>query len=152
MIQRIQTVYLIMSVVVLTVCSCLPIGSFLPEGMGAATTMYNICLIDGNTGSWSFVTVGLFVILAATVIMNVTTIFGYANRKKQMTECKISIGLLVLWMILYAVHVTLLIPEHTEYHFDFAAALPPISIIFIYLAHRGINHDEKLIRSVDRIR
>jgi len=34
----------------------------------------------------------------------------------------------------------------------FASILPLVAICFIWLANRGIKHDERLVRSADRIR
>lgn len=151
MIQRIQTVYLAIAVLLLIICGCLPIGTFLPEGMGSATVMYNLCLIDGN-GSWSFVTSGLFALLTASTICSVIAIFGFNNRKVQCIDCLCGIICLLLWMGLYALHVTVFKPEHTEYHFGYASLLPVFAIVLQGMARRAIKKDEELIRSVDRIR
>lgn len=152
MIQRIQTVYLLLSALVLIVCLCLPIGTFIPDGMGGAQRLYNLSIIDASTGSWNFSVCGLFVILAATSAMTVMNVFSYNNRKLQIRECNISILLLILWMVLYAVTVTLLRPEGTQFEYGYAAFLPAVAVIFQWLARRGVIHDEELIRSQDRIR
>ena len=102
MIQRIQSVYLFLSVVLIVVCACLPIGMINPVGMGNASEIYNMCIIDGNTGNVSFSVVGLFALLAASVITSVINIFNYSDRKKQSRNCLVTIMLLILWVGLYA--------------------------------------------------
>lgn len=83
MIQRIQSVYLFLSVVLVVICACLPIGMINPVGMGSASEMYNMCIIDGNTGNVSFSVAGLFASLAASVITSVINIFNYNDRKSR---------------------------------------------------------------------
>lgn len=152
MIQRIQTVYLLLSALVLIVCLCLPIGTFVPDGLGGAQRLYNLCVIDAGTGTWSFTVCEFFIILALTATLTVMNIFGYNNRKKQIHICNISIFLLIIWMVLYGIVVSLLRPENTQFEFGFAAILPIAAIIFQWLARKGVQHDEDLIRSQDRIR
>ena len=77
MIQRIQSVYLFLSVVLVVICACLPIGRINLVGMGSASEMYNMCIIDGNTANVNFSVVGLFALLAASVITSVINIFNY---------------------------------------------------------------------------
>jgi len=156
MIQRIQTVYMFLAIVMLILCACMPIGTYYPEGMGGAKTLYNLAIIDSASASWDFTCAGLVFFLALPAVFTAQNIFQYNNRKRQITYCKISIWLLVLWYVLYAVTATMLCPK--GYTFDtnvlslLPAILPTIGIIFLWLAKRGINHDEKLIRSIDRIR
>lgn len=155
MIQRIQTVYMFLAVVVLIICACLPIGAFYPEGMGGTKELYNLAIIDNATGNWDFTSAALIAFLALPAVFTIQNIFQYNNRKRQMTYCKICIWLLILWYVLYAVTVTVLCPESYAFDADFSiipATLPFIAIIFLWLAKRGVNHDEKLIRSVERIR
>lgn len=152
MLQRIQTIYLFVSALLIIVCGCLPIGTFVPEGMGAMKEMYNLCLIDGSDGSWNFSVCGLFVMLAVAVVITVMNIFSYSNLKLQMRNCSATIIVLLLWIVLYALQATVLSPEQTEFKFGFVAVLPLIAIIFQWLARRAINSDYNLLKSVDRIR
>lgn len=151
MIQRIQTVYLLIAVILMVVCSCLPVGTFFPLGMGGRAELYNLGIISPDSG-WNFTVVGLFVLLVLTTVNCVLTIFAFNNRKLQIRNCTISIVLLLLWMVLYAVLGFVVGQENMEFRMDFPAAIPPVSIILIWLARRAVIADEKLIRSVDRIR
>lgn len=152
MIQRIQTVYLLLSAIVTIVCACLPVGSIQPEGMGLPSEVYNLCVIDGATGAWSYASSGLFAFMLGTTLVAVVNIFGYNNRKVQMKECSRTIVMLLLWYAIYAFEAWYLTREGGAFGIEPAACLPAVAIILQWLARRGIVHDEKLIRSVDRIR
>ena len=152
MIQRIQTVYMLLAIVLLVVCACLPIGSYIPDGMGGTKSIYNLCVIDNATGNRDSMVVWLCALLATPAVAQVINIFKYNNRKAQMHNCMISIFLLIAWYVLYAIQIFELCPEGYSYEIGYAAILPAISIILLWMARRGVKHDEKLIRSVDRIR
>ena len=59
---------------------------------------------------------------------------------------------MLLWIALYAALVHIISGETYEFHFGYAATLPLVSILLLFLARKGIIHDEKLIKSIDRIR
>lgn len=152
MIQRIQTIYLSLAAITMLVCACLPIGSFANTNIGGEVLMYNMCIIYSDSGIWSFVTIGLAALLAAGFVTTVFNIFGYKNRKAQSRKCLISVIIMLLWIALYAALVHIISGETYEFHFGYAAALPLVSILLLFLARKGIIHDEKLIKSIDRIR
>ena len=76
-------------------------------------------------------------------------IFLYKRRKLQALMCIVSILVLVIWYILLAA-----LPQMSNYEFelDLSDALPAVSIILLFLARLGLLADEKLVRSLDRIR
>lgn len=152
MIQRLQTVYLALAVILLTICSCLPIGTFVPETMGdVRLDLYNMCIMGGESG-WDFTVCGLFVLLAAAVVTSVITIFGYNNRKRQIRNCMLIIFMLIVWELLYVFFGYVIGHDAMEFRYNYPAVLPLISIVFVWMARRHVIADEKLIRSVDRIR
>ncbi|MEE1315724.1 MAG: DUF4293 domain-containing protein [Prevotella sp.] len=152
MIQRIQTVYLLLAAILMFACACLPIGTFAPKNIGADIQMYNICIIHGDSGAWDYTTIGLAGLLAAGFITSVFNIFGYKNRKAQSRKCLIAIILMLLWVGLYAALIHIISSDAYNFTFSYAALLPIASIIMLFLARKGIIHDEKLIKSIDRIR
>lgn len=150
MIQRIQTVYLLLAVAVLVACLCLPIGSVEPQGMGVPAAWYNLGLTQGQGFDMRPVP---FVGLVVTAALSLLTIFQYRQRARQMRLCTVSIVLCVLW---YAYYIfSALVSLHTggaTFHVRFAACLPLVAIILLALAHRGIKADDRLVKSMDRIR
>ena len=48
MIQRKQTLFLILAVIVSVCCLSLPVATLLPSGMGAPSQVLNLWIADGN--------------------------------------------------------------------------------------------------------
>jgi uncharacterized membrane protein YjgN (DUF898 family) len=113
MIQRIQTVYLLLAVITLVV------GCFF-EPMG-----YN----KGLTGGMALLALGV--------------VFLYKNRPFQTNLCSVLIALgLIYYIALAIIHPVL----------EWYAAMPMLAVLFSFLARKGIVKDEKLVKSLDRIR
>lgn len=151
MIQRIQTVYLLIALILLAVCACLPIGEFIPASMGAPISMYNLCLISEENG-WNFSVCGLFCLLAVDFVYIVRTIFDYNNRQHQAKMCQLSAIILLLWIVLYAILGFVVGHDDAEFKIGYSSILPVVAIVLIFLARRGVIADEKLVRAADRIR
>ena len=130
--QRIQSVYLFLALIATTTCLSLPLCVFEPVGMGGSTVMYNLWKITPE-GTADFSVWPLFVLLLITCPICLVTIFLFKNRKLQAKLCVVNIILNILWLA-------------------FGACLPIVAIILYALARHGINKDEKLVRSMDRIR
>ena len=155
MIQRIQTIYLFLSVVLLCVCISLPIGVFHPDGMGVDATMFNMLIITDNPAlqiNWLHQPAPLFFILVLMVCLSLVAIFTYKNRKLQSKLCAVCLVLTTLWYGLYFVYGYLLGLQGTHFDLRVGMCLPIIAAILIYLARRGVIADERLVRAADRIR
>ncbi len=150
MIQRIQTLYLLLAEAVLIVCLCLPIGSVEPQGMGASDLFYNIGLYQEHG---FMVRPVLFVDIIVTAILSSVAVCLYRRRPLQMRLCKVGILLCLLWYAYYAYNAFVgLHSGGAVFHVRFAACLPFVAIVLMALAHRSIKADEQLVKSMDRIR
>lgn len=147
MIQRKQTIFLLLAAVAAVVCVFMPLGSFELAGMGKEPVLYNLAIVDGD-GHLCFGYCPLFVLLSLSAILSFVAIFLFKNRKRQMMLCKCNLILLVLW---YA-FLTYIIYTTDNFHQSIAACLPFVSAVLVWLAHRSILSDEKLVRAADRIR
>lgn len=148
MIQRIQSVYLLLAALVCLSCLCLQVGTF-QLADGTVTKEFNLWLLQAN-GTRNFIVAPLFAILVPTVALTIYTIFLYGNRRIQMRFATFGILLLVCWHIVYGAFA-LTIPADS-FSIEWPAFLPVVAIIFCIMARRGIRHDEKLVRAADRIR
>ena len=158
MIQRIQTIYLLVATICSVVCLSLPIGRYVDDGLLTAR-LYNLCILQVDNSAehvFSFAAVPLFVILLLAVVISLYTIFMYRNRKLQMRLCSFSSLLVIGWYIVYAVLAKLWGGSIDVTSLSFApgvgAALPAVALIFNLMARRAINADEQLVRAADRIR
>lgn len=82
-------------------------------------------------------------------------IFMFKNRKKQKGMVALAMVLNIGFIAVMMMHITDFnngtpIPSDTSY--QLGAVLPIISFILMILALRGINKDQKLIKSLDRLR
>ena len=150
MIQRKQTVFLFLALLATIACLCLPVGSFEPQGMGTENQLMNLWINETNGGR-NFCVWALFAILLVTCPINTFAIFDYHNRKRQARFCMFSMLMIIGWYIVYGVFSQVLMPGFT-FHVEFAACLPVIAFILLWLARRSILADEALVRAADRIR
>lgn len=150
MIQRKQTVFLFLALLATIACLCLPVGSFEPQGMGTENQLMNLWINEANGGR-NFSVWALFAILLVTCPINTFAIFDYHNRKRQARFCMFSMLMIIGWYIVYGVFSQVLMPGFTFY-VGFAACLPLIAFILLWLARHSILADEALVRAADRIR
>lgn len=150
MIQRKQSVFLLLAFIATVVCLCLPIATVTPLEMGGSIKLYNLCIITNAGANYSVC--GLFGILVMSSALSLGTIFLYNNRKLQSNLCVCNLFLLVAWYIVLGVTARNTSPVDFTFNPAFAACLPAVAAILVFMARAGVIHDEKLVRSADRIR
>lgn len=150
MIQRKQTLFLILSLVATVLCLCMQIASLTPQGMGVDRAVYNFYIEDGN-GGYSYSVWPLAVVLLLSCPLNLLAIFDYKKRKRQARECLFGGLLMVVWYVVYAILAFTVFPD-----FSFSvcvfAAFPFVALVGYVLARKGVLADEALVRAADRIR
>ncbi|MGN1263067.1 MAG: DUF4293 domain-containing protein [Prevotella sp.] len=156
MIQRIQTIYLLVAVILAAMSLCFPIGTFMANGADVAHA-YCLWVQPAAAGSSpSFATLPLFCVLLLVALLSGYAIFAFTNRLYQSRLCLFCVMLLVGWHVLYAAYAFLYspVPEGEACRFlpSPAAVLPLLTLVFCLLARRAIIADEKLVRAADRIR
>ncbi|MDR0939453.1 MAG: DUF4293 domain-containing protein [Mediterranea sp.] len=148
MIQRIQTVYLLIATGLLITALCLPLGYFM-DASGAQHVFKALGsqLADGHHSTW-----GLFVILLLSAIVDVVAILAFAVRVLQI-RLTIFCGLLLVgFYIAFVAFYFMLKPDATTFRVGWALCLPLVAIILNLLALRAIARDELMVRAADRIR
>lgn len=153
MIQRKQTLFLLIAVVLNVVCLCLPLGTITGGNspLGETSTVYNLW-ITGADGSHNYMIWPLFAILLITCTIALTAIFSYRNRITQSRFCMFNMLLLFGWYIVFAVMVFNQGGAVYKFNSSLTAILPAVSIILHFMARKAILADEALVRSADRIR
>lgn len=178
MIQRIQTIYLLVAVAALTACLCLPVAQFVaPQTGEPMATLYNLwvylpsqigdtltlqqpsaegtepVLAAAAEGHHLFSPWALFAVLLLTATGMAFSIFIYKQRLVQSRLVMLCMILLLGWYAVYAAFAFIL-PRDLGLEFRPTpwAALPAVACIFGYLAFRAILKDEMLVRSLDRLR
>ncbi|MGM9758855.1 MAG: DUF4293 domain-containing protein [Parabacteroides sp.] len=153
MIQRIQTVYLLVIVLLMVTTLFLPLATL---QVGEAFYSFDAAGVSSLIGETSLVypTWGLFIVTVVIALIAMVTIFLFKNRILQI-RLSVFNALLMIGFYAYAAFVIWQLKgemENLQWHLKFAMAFPLISIILDYLAIRNIGADEALVRSLDRLR
>lgn len=151
MIQRIQTIWFFLAAVAIALLLMTPIVSkVINDSEYWITSIGLYQQTNSKTVIDVFIPVAILTILAAVLLL--FTIFSYANRKRQKTFAFISLVIIVVLSVLTYIYLADIPGGLDGVTYKLGAFLPIISIIFIGLGVRGINNDEKLIKSADRLR
>lgn len=147
MIQRIQTVYLSISTILIGLLFLLPFAELAKEG---AIYLFNFkgVLLDGVVKETGLIVTGLIVII---IVLQVLAMFRFKNRKQQNKIILFAI-LMLLCLLATLVYYTYFLFAGAQISYKIGTVLPLIAIVIDYLAIRAISKDEALIRSIDRIR
>lgn len=151
MIQRIQSLYLLVVAALLITTLCLPLGQFIAAD-GITAHMFKPLGVTLASGEFQS-TWGLFGILLVSAIISLSTIFLYRNRMLQVRMTIFSTIMLVGFYIAFLVFMFVLKSDlQASFQLGWALCLPLVSIILNYLAFRAIYADEVLVRAADRLR
>ena len=157
--QRIQTVYLLISFIVVGIMSFFPILSIEGNEGVFELSVYGL-MREGTSGyswSWPF---PLIIFSTLISLLSLVIVFTYKKRSLQLGLGRLSY-LLHLGMIVYVSFTiggaieTIDFSEITgvvkpSYQYSYFA--PIASVVFIFLALRAIRKDEELVKSLDRLR
>lgn len=129
MIQRIQTIYLLAA----------GIAALLFSFVNEYALQY--------AGSSGILNVSPSILVQLSALMALVSIFLFKNRSNQIKLIWLSIILAIAGLGLY-IYVDGIQNFYLDWQFYIAFSV----IVFLYLAKRGVQKDEELIRSADRLR
>lgn len=138
MIQRQQTLWLLLSAVTALLSFMFPFVTG-KLTVNEATTERSI-----NAGS-EFI---ILILTGIALVIATATIFLYKNRKQQMMLCLAGAAVSIGVIILYIMEVKKL----STGTLALSSVLPFLMLIGFILAWRNIKKDEKLIKSLDKLR
>lgn len=147
MIQRIQTVYLLIVAGLLIAAMCLPMGYF-TDTMGEHPFK---ALGMGVNGAFQS-TWGLFGILMLSTLVAAATILLFKNRMLQIRMTIFNSLLLVGYYIAFLAFYFALKNDANLFRIGWALCLPLIAIILNILTIRAIGRDEVMVKAADRLR
>lgn len=157
MIQRIQSVYLLLVVVSLAAMFFFPLASFI-GGEKDQLVLFIYQLVSEVPDSQPDVPLYFIypnlALVSLSIVISFVSIFLFKNRKRQMILVRLVLllilGLIGAFFFYYA--VTLEEISGIAANYETGSYMPLIAFVFLVLAYRGIMNDEKLIRSADRLR
>lgn len=156
MLQRIQTVYLILAIMSLSSIVLFDIAHFNDAaGNNNMLGLYHLTTADKEISSvkWSLLPV---VFIALSIALLVVAIFTYRKRKRQMqfvrfTYLTIVASVVSIFFFVNENYWSLNLPE-PDLSYRTGFYLPFVAFAFCWLANRAIRQDEELVRSLDRLR
>ena len=150
MIQRIQTLHLLIVTALMAVTLFAPLAWF--AGDAGEFRLYAFSL-QTSAGEAVQSTVYMGVVLALACVLPFITIFLFKRRLLQIRLCVVEIVLLIGSAAYYFLswRVFSELSFHTQ-GFRPAIALPLVCLLFAYLAARAVFRDELMVRAADRIR
>ena len=150
MIQRIQSVFLLLAAAAALGQFALP---YLTAPMSGTLYMAVPALNDGQLNPID--NIGLLGLTLMTSLLSLIAIFLFRNRSLQgkLTGGAAIVSALLLVLAAFTTKQTLdAVPATEVVHWSAGLSLPVLAVLFQWLAFRKIGKDEKLVRSMDRLR
>jgi hypothetical protein len=156
MIQRVQSIYIILSIIVVFVATLFPFGSYeigdqiVSFGAFGWKSENNLLI---SSQPEVFLNYPYFIGYLLTISLSIFTLLKYKNRNSQLSLGKANYFVLLITIIYMFLSVTIseeIVSEDPTY--GVGLYLLVSAIPFIFLANRGVKNDEKLIKSLDRLR
>lgn len=146
MIQRIQSIFLLLSGV-----ACFGLLA-LPFAATAEPVAQSVFFADGLFNILDHPAIMAIFLVAGG--LSLLSIFLYKNRTNQARLAQLAIVANIIGLILAVVLFMQDAAVQTEVVVDdkLGLFLPPISLVFLFLAIRAIRKDDKVVRSMDRLR
>ena len=141
MIQRIQSVWLLLAALVMAAIFYFPSYDF------SGTSALPISIGNDFLG---------IILAAISIVLSLFTIFRYKKRKGQLGMIWLNILVCIglqSWLFVRISNETAK-PEmaNVSGHYWIGLFLPLITIVLLFMARGGIRKDEKLVKSLDRLR
>src|SRR5665648_46828 len=147
MIQRIQSLYLFVSAILVCFLFILPFAEIAQNG---AVYLFNFkgIFLDGTLKENGM---AISVLISIILALHGFAILSFKNRIRQIRVIVFSILLLIglFGMFFFFTYYSF---SGAQINFKISMVFPLVAIILDYLAIRAIGKDEALIRSIDRIR
>ena len=156
MIQRVQSVYLLLVTVLMSFLLLRPYAEVnLADGH---TLIFRVLKITNFASAQTWETYRTTIVLCILVIISglvsFLNIFLFGNRVIQMRVCFVNTLLLIIVALIMLVYYTSIqhVLPHIHSAFRLGSIFPVMSIILNFMAYRAIHQDELLVDSYNRIR
>ncbi len=149
MIQRIQSIYLLISALLTGSMFFMSLADLANDD-----TVYTL-LYRGIANSEELITqtLPLAILVTVTTLVSLVTIFLYKKRVLQIRLCGLNMGLLLgTTGMIYFLGSQAAKELSAEISYNIPMVFPIVALVLTFLAIRSIGKDEALIKSMDRIR
>lgn len=155
MIQRIQSLYLALAIILLMLLIKFPYSSFVsPEGKLYELGFYGlISQPEGFQVLTPTINISYPILITIIILLCVVAIFFYKKRNIQVKICHtILVSIIILAIAEYTVFNEVRSQNWKYGSFTIYSYIPYIAGLLVYLARNSIRKDEELVKSIDRIR
>lgn len=156
MIQRIQSIYLLVAAIIPIILLFIPIGTLVNEIGYYTYTPFSVKVI--NTDDVIITSVYNALLLILSTLVSLTTILFYKKRKLQVRMINVNmiiiLGALFSMFYIYPkmVFSKYQILADSELNFNSVILITLFTAVGLYLAKRAILKDEALVKSTERLR
>lgn len=140
MIQRQQTLWLLLATAAAVLTFMFPFAT--GEELLAKTNMKQLVQVDAGSNFFTLI------LSIASIGISTVTIFMFKDRKLQMKLCILGLVVSAGTLVLYILNAKKLVTVTPALW----AVLPVAVIIGYFMAWRNIRKDEKLVKSLDKLR
>ena len=153
MIQRIQSLLLLIAAILTGVLCLTPFATILSEGALLKQTVWGIHT-TGEVAEMIVRTTPMGILTILATLLPLVTIFLFKRRELQMRLCVVEIVLLLGLCVYMGMYLFQSGSEAITDRLAFAPVdlFPVIAIVLMFIALKRIVRDEILVRSLDRIR
>lgn len=152
MIQRIQSVYLLVATILMGSVFAYPVAELLGADQLVYIFRFNGVSIEGE-GDIVVKTVPIIILLTLITLISFVSIFMYKKRIVQMRLNSLNIFLMLGFLGLNYYYLNNFEKQlEGVISYQITAIFPFVAAVLTYLAIRAIAKDEALVRSMDRIR
>jgi len=141
MIQRIQSVWLVLAGIAGLITYRLPLweGTLQDKSVKSFIGPENLLL---------------FAVIVATCLLGFVTIFLYKNRtlQKNLAFVGMILSIAIIALEYFIVEDFKTLQNFKTSAWKFGAIMPGLMVVFFFLAYQGIRKDEKMIKSLERLR
>ena len=152
MLQRRQSLYLFIVFILSIVLYTGPLAFIRLETGGLYIKHSGVFDLNGEKLAVS--TWPLTFMISVSVLLSFLTIFSYLKRPRQMRltlfQMIFNLGLLAVafYYVMYVMHNF----DGVQFVFQWRVVIPPVMLVLLVLAFRGIRKDDLLVKAADRIR
>jgi hypothetical protein len=155
MIQRVQSIYMLLVTILMSVFlfSSYAYGDTAPGGQ---IFLFPYAFKMQGTASPELIskTLPLLILVILTGAISFINIFFFSKRWLQLRICLVTILLVFVQLAFMYYYYAAMKNDYETVHstFKFPLILPVLCIVILIMAYRGIRHDEALVSSYNRIR
>lgn len=153
MIQRIQSIYLLLAAIVVMLMYYIPVAIFKENDV--IYNMYACHILHPTTRESLLSVVPMAILPLLSLFFSLFAILKFKNRSFQMKLNKLNLLVLLALIAVEGVYffrISKNVLQQADAQPYIAALAPLIAIIFVVLANKAIKKDDNLVKSIDRIR